>query len=162
MRLRIYWNIGIRLFCDPTLGDNILGRLHKIYIVGYKGTHHLSSVFDWWSYLFTKVGVLDHGPQNITWLTGFWPLPGLWPIWTPKFVKLAPECRRLTRVSCLRTLRRLDCWCYCPPALPGGPLAEQLLLPLWRSFEVCLTPRAAVYFLDNKLAIKESGLLARS
>ena len=69
MRPRIYWNIW--LFCDPTLGNNILSRLHRIYIVGYNVTHHLSSVFDWWSYLFTtwrrKVGVLDraHGPQNI-------------------------------------------------------------------------------------------------
>ena len=38
---------GIGLFCDPNLGNNILSRLHKIYIVGYKVTHHLSSVFDW-------------------------------------------------------------------------------------------------------------------
>ena len=56
-------------FYDPTLGNNILSRLH-IYIVGYKVTHYLSGVLIGKAVCLLldarKVDVLDraHGLQH--------------------------------------------------------------------------------------------------
>ena len=35
------------LFCDPISKNNILSRLHKVYVVGYIVAHHFSGVFNW-------------------------------------------------------------------------------------------------------------------
>jgi len=33
-------------FCDPIVGNSILSRLHKIYVIGYIIAHHFSGVFN--------------------------------------------------------------------------------------------------------------------
>lgn len=34
------------LICDPVFGNNILSRLHKVYVIGYTVAHYPGGVFN--------------------------------------------------------------------------------------------------------------------